>query len=99
MKKVTIMHTLDDIDKKILNLLQDNATLPLKTIAEKLGTSIATTQRRISQLTDAKIIECTVAIVDAVKVGRPLTVLVLIKMVNSNTPMQHRFERLMAAHP
>lgn len=99
MKKVTIMHTLDDIDKKILNLLQDNATLPLKTIAEKLGISIATTQRRISQLTDAKIIERTVAIVDAVKVGRPLTVLVLIKMVNSNTPMQHRFERLMAAHP
>ncbi|USZ15703.1 Lrp/AsnC family transcriptional regulator [Moraxella sp. FZLJ2107] len=93
------MHALDHIDRKILNLLQDDATLPLKVIAEKVGTSTATTQRRISQLNDAKVIERTVVIVNPIKVQRPLTVLVLIKMVNSNTPMQHRFERVMAAHP
>lgn len=93
------MHTLDHIDRKILNLLQDDATLPLKVIAEKVGTSTATTQRRISQLNDAKVIERTVVIVNPIKVQRPLTVLVLIKMVNSNTPLQHRFERVMAAHP
>ncbi|MFB6348393.1 Lrp/AsnC family transcriptional regulator [Moraxella sp. ZJ142] len=93
------MHKLDDIDKQILNLLQDDATLPLKSIAEKLGTSVATTQRRIAQLNQNKVIERTVAIVNPVKVERPLTVLVLIKMSHSNTPMQHRFERLMAKHP
>ena len=93
------MHALDHIDRKILNLLQDDATLPLKVIAEKVGTSTATTQRRISQLNDAKVIERTVVIVNPIKVQRPLTVLVLIKMVNSNTPLQHRFERVMAAHP
>lgn len=93
------MSKLDHIDKQILNLLQEDATLPLKNIAERLGTSTATTQRRISALTADKVIARTVAIVDPLKVARPLTVLVLIKMINSNSPMQHRFERLMAAHP
>ena len=38
-------HTLDQSDKAILNLLQEDATLPLKTIAEKVHVSIATAQR------------------------------------------------------
>lgn len=90
------MHTypLDDIDKQILNLLQSDATLPLKTIAEYIGISIATTQRRISYLTNKKIIERQVAIIDPTKVGYHLTVLVMVKMAHSNTSMQHRFERL-----
>lgn len=41
---------LDDIDKAILNLLQDDATLPLKTVAEQVHVSIATAQRRIQAL-------------------------------------------------
>ncbi len=90
---------LDTLDKRILNLLQEDATLPLKTIAEHAGTSPATALRRINALTDNKVIERTIAIVNPIKVGKPLTVLVLIKMVKSNTPMQHRFERLMLSHP
>ncbi len=90
---------LDNIDKRILNALQDDATAPLKTIAEAVGTSTATVQRRISALNDAKVIERTVSVVNPIKTGHPLTVIVLIKMVHSNTTMQHRFERLMAAHP
>ncbi len=37
------------------------------------------------------------AIVNPTKVNQPLFVLVLIKMIKSNSPMQHRFERLMAS--
>lgn len=90
---------LDRLDYQILNLLQDNANLPLKSIAEQTNASVATVQRRIQSLQTNKIIEKTVAIVNADKVARPLTVLVLIKMLHSNTPLQHRFERLMHAHP
>ncbi|TWV81343.1 Lrp/AsnC family transcriptional regulator [Moraxella sp. VT-16-12] len=91
--------TIDDTDKAILNLLQDDCTLPLKTIAEHTGTSVATTQRRISQLCQQKIIQRQVAIIDPTKVGHHLTVLVLVKMAHSNTSMQHRFERLMNGSP
>lgn len=89
------MHTLDNTDKLILNLLQEDATLPLKVIAEHANISIATAQRRIQQLSEQKIIEKQVAIIDSTKVGYHLTVLVMIKMAHSNTSMQHRFERLM----
>lgn len=91
------MTQLDATDKQILNLLQDDATLPLKTIAKRANTSVATAQRRISQLNEQKIIERQVAIIDPVKVGYHLTALVMVKMAHSNTSMQHRFERLMSA--
>lgn len=93
------MHQLDDIDKRILNILQDDATTPLKTIAESVHVSTATAQRRIAQLGEAGIIDRQVAIVSPDKVGYDLTVLVMVKMAHSNTSMQHRFERLIVKQP
>lgn len=90
---------LDDIDKAILNLLQDDATLPLKTVAEQVHVSIATAQRRIQALISNGVITKQVAIVDPNKVGYGLTAVVMIEMARSNTSMQHRFERLMNAQP
>ncbi|MGO2340526.1 MAG: Lrp/AsnC family transcriptional regulator [Psychrobacter sp.] len=92
-------HTLDDIDKTILNLLQDDATLPLKAVAERVHVSIATAQRRIQVLTSTGVITKQVAIVNPDKVGYGLTAIVMIEMERSNTSMQHRFERLMEAQP
>ncbi|WP_426137778.1 Lrp/AsnC family transcriptional regulator [Psychrobacter sp. TWR1-1-1] len=90
---------LDDIDKAILNLLQDDATLPLKTVAEQVYVSIATAQRRIQALISNGVITKQVAIVDPNKVGYGLTAVVMIEMARSNTSMQHRFERLMNTQP
>ena len=47
-----MIHEIDDIDKRILNLLQEDATLPLKNIAEKVHASVATCQRRIQMMTE-----------------------------------------------
>ena len=88
-------HPLDSTDKAILNLLQDDATLPLKTIAEQVHVSVATAQRRVQQLIESGVISKQVAIVDPNKVGYGLTAFVMIEMERSNTSMQHRFERLM----
>lgn len=93
------MHDLDEIDKRILNVLQTDATTPLKVIAEMAHVSTATAQRRIVQLVESDIIDRQVAIVNPDKVGYDLTVLVMIKMAHSNTSMQHRFERLIAEQP
>lgn len=90
---------LDQTDKAILNLLQDDATLPLKIIAEKVHVSIATAQRRLQALIDNEVITKQVAIVDPNKVGYGLTAIVMIEMSRSNTSMQHRFERLMHDQP
>ncbi|ERL55419.1 Lrp/AsnC family transcriptional regulator [Psychrobacter aquaticus] len=90
---------LDNTDKAILNLLQDDATLPLKAVAERVHVSIATAQRRIQALIDNGVITKQVAIVDPNKVGYGLTAVVMIEMARSNNSMQHRFERLMNAQP
>ncbi|SJN44701.1 Lrp/AsnC family transcriptional regulator [Psychrobacter sp. JB385] len=90
---------LDAIDKAILNLLQDDATLPLKTVAERVHVSVATAQRRIQLLTSNGVITKQAAIVDPNKVGYGLTAVVMIEMARSNNSMQHRFERLMHAQP
>ena len=50
-----MIHEIDDIDKRILNLLQEDATLPLKNIAEKVHASVATCQRRIQMMTEQEV--------------------------------------------
>ncbi len=94
-----MQHELDAIDKAILNLLQDDATLPLKRVAEAVHVSTATAQRRIQALTDTGVITKQVAIVNPNKVGYGLTAVVMIEMQRSNTLMQSRFERLMMRQP
>lgn len=91
--------SLDNTDKAILNLLQEDTTLPLKTIAEHVHVSIATAQRRVQALIDSGVIMKQVAIIDPNKVGYSLTAIVMIEMERSNNSMQHRFERLMNAQP
>lgn len=94
-----MIHDLDDIDKAILNLLQEDSTLPLKTVSEHVHVSVATAQRRIQMLISSGVITKQVAIVNPNKVGYGLTAVVMIEMERSNTSMQQRFERLMDAQP
>ena len=47
---------LDKLDRDILNILQQDATLPLKELAEKVHSSVATCQRRIQLLTEKGVI-------------------------------------------
>lgn len=56
---------LDKLDRDILNILQQDATLPLKELAEKVHSSVATCQRRIQLLTEKGVITKQVAVVSA----------------------------------
>lgn len=67
---------LDRLDTQILNLLQDDASLPMRTLAERVHSSPATCQRRIAALRASGVLLKEVAIVDRLRVGRPLTVFV-----------------------
>lgn len=94
-----MIHEIDDIDKRILNLLQEDATLPLKNIAEKVHASVATCQRRIQMMTDTGVITRQVVIVNPTELGFDLTAFVLIEMEKQNTALQDSFERLMSRLP
>ena len=94
-----MIHEIDDIDKRILNLLQEDATLPLKNIAEKVHASVATCQRRIQMMTETGGITRQVVIVNPTELGFDLSAFVLIEMEKQNTALQHGFERLMNRLP
>ena len=86
---------LDRLDIRILNLLQADASLPLRTLAERVHASVATCQRRIAQLRADGVLLKEVAIVDRVAVGRPLTVFVAVELAQQNDTLLRHFERRM----
>lgn len=86
---------LDRIDIQILNLLQEDAAMPLRELAKKVHVSVATCQRRIAQLRADKVLLKEVAIVDRTMVGRPLTVFVSVELDKQNDTLLRNFERKM----
>lgn len=71
---------LDSTDRKILALLQEDATLSNAEIAERVALSQAPCWRRIRRLEEAGIIRKRVALLDAKAVGLPVTIFVGIKL-------------------
>ena len=63
---------LDDVDKKLLDLLQNDAKLAYAELAKALGISSSGVHKRIKRLTEAGVIERFVAIVDPQKIGKKL---------------------------
>ncbi len=88
---------LDALDTALLDLLQRDASLPMRALAERLGSSPATCQRRIAQLRESGVLQRQVAIVDRRLVGRPLTVFVAVELAQQNAALLAQFEQRMAA--
>lgn len=65
---------LDDTDRKILNLLQGNALLTIREIAEQINLSITPVHDRIKKLEREGIIERYVTLLNRKALGRGLTV-------------------------
>lgn len=93
------MHELDKLDRQILNHLQTDASVPLKTLAEAVGSSVATCQRRIQTMMTEGVIIKQVAMVDPAAVGRRLSVFVMIEMEKQNFALQDAFVRLINSEP
>ncbi|NVD72159.1 Lrp/AsnC family transcriptional regulator [Duganella sp. BJB1802] len=90
---------LDRLDIQILNLLQEDAAMPLRRIAGLVHASAATCQRRIAQLRASGVLVKEVALVDRVRVGRPLTAFVTVQLEQQNTSLLKMFEALMRDEP
>ncbi len=88
---------LDALDTALLDLLQRDASQPVRALADRLGTSPATCQRRIAQLRASGVLQRQVAIVDRRLVGRPLTVFVSVELGQQNAALLTQFEQRMAA--
>ena len=70
---------MDSIDRKILEILQEDATLPIAEIAERVGLSTTPCWRRIQNLEKAGIVGRRVALLDRERVNLGVTVFVRLK--------------------
>ena len=70
---------MDATDVKILNLLQADASLTVKQIAEQIPLSVTPCWKRIQKLEETGIIRARVALLDPDKVNASVTVFVAIK--------------------
>lgn len=71
--------TLDDLDRRILSVLQADASLGLEDIGARVGLSRNAVWRRIRALEEAGIIRARVAVLDAAKLGLGLTVFIFVR--------------------
>ncbi|MGZ0188795.1 MAG: Lrp/AsnC family transcriptional regulator [Alphaproteobacteria bacterium] len=76
--------SLDEDDRKLLRLLQTDATLPLGRLAEKIGLSKTAVWNRIQKLQAAGVILRQVVIVDPNKIGLTETFFVAIRTNHHN---------------
>jgi Lrp/AsnC family leucine-responsive transcriptional regulator len=87
---------LDELDRRILNALQVNASLTNNELAANVHASPPTCLRRVKRLLDAGVIERQVAIVAPDKVGATLTAIVEITLDNQAAERHAEFEALVA---
>ncbi len=76
---------LDDQDLDILRLLQKDASVPQRKIAEQVSLSAPAVQRRIARLEEDGIIRNTAAILDPTSVGYPITVIVHVTLTTDRS--------------
>ena len=75
---------LDDKDRKILNLLQEDSRTSYVHIANELGISEATVRYRVKKLIDNGVINTFTTLLDPKKIGYSTTGILMVKIAPSN---------------
>ncbi|MCZ2722446.1 Lrp/AsnC family transcriptional regulator [Marinomonas sp. 15G1-11] len=86
------MHPLDRIDRKILDILQEDARISVAEIAELVGLSQTPCGRRIKQLEKQGLIARQIVVLDPKKIGLPMTILVQISLEKQSKDKLKIFE-------
>ena len=87
---------MDVIDRKILDILQADATVPVATIAEKVGLSAAPCWRRIKRMEDDGVIRRRVALIDRRKANVPMTIFVSVRTTRHAVQWLEDFRRVIS---
>ncbi|MCT4333020.1 Lrp/AsnC family transcriptional regulator [Paracoccus sp. YLB-12] len=90
---------LDEVDRKILSLLQQDASLSLDQIAERVGASKTPVWNRIRKLREAGVIRRQVAILDPEALGLEACFFVLIRTAEHDKEWAARFLQALRERP
>ena len=81
--ETSLIEKIDDVDLRILSLLQEDCRLSFNKIAKKLGISVGTAFNHVKNLEKKGIIEGYTLMLDSSKLGYGLTVIVMIQAEGS----------------
>lgn len=93
------MHDLDKFDLAILDALQQDGSLAVAALAERVGLSATPCWKRLRRLEDEGYIEQRVAIINRQKVGLPVTVFCSVRTNEHDDKWLERFAALVVALP
>jgi Lrp/AsnC family transcriptional regulator len=90
---------MDEVDRRLLQILQQDATLSIAEMAERAGLSPTPCWKRIQKLEACGVITRRVALLDPERVGASLTAFVAIEAAEHSEDWMHRFTTGVAAMP
>lgn len=90
---------MDAIDRKILSVLQEDASLSVAEIGNRVGLSSTPCWKRIQRLEADGVIQRRVAVVDQAKVGLGITVYVSVETGDHSQEWLDRFAKTVGAMP
>lgn len=90
---------MDEIDHKLLTILQQDASLSVNEMAERVGLSPTPCWRRIQKLEQSGVITRRVALLDPARVGADLTVFVAVEAGDHSPAWLERFATAVSAMP
>ncbi len=91
--------TLDETDRRILAVLQRDATISMDALSELVHLSRNACWRRVKQMEEAGILKARVALVDPDALGLGLSVFVMIRTASHEPDWLERFEAAVKALP
>jgi Lrp/AsnC family transcriptional regulator len=93
------MNDLDTIDRAILRLLSKDASLSLNDIADKVGLTATPCWKRIKRMEEMGVIRARIAVLDADKLGLPVSVFVSVETADHSSAWLASFATLVADTP
>ncbi len=87
---------IDEIDLKLLNLLQDNSRITIRNLSEKLFLSTTPIYERIKKLEKSGLIKQYITLLDPKKIDRNLIVFISINLTKHTKEVVEAFEKAIA---
>lgn len=90
---------LDDRDRRILSMLQENSEIPVSEIAEQLSLSPSACSRRIARLRAEGYIIGSIALLDRNRINLPTTIFLLVRTGHHSAGWLEQFHSAVSAIP